>query len=173
MKIIPTAIDGCFVIEPAVFKDGRGYFMETFNAAKFKELTGIDTPFVQDNESYSNYGVIRGLHLQQGKHAQAKLVRCIKGTILDVAVDLRKESKTYMQYVAVELSGENKKQLYVPRGFAHGYSVLSEEALFAYKCDNFYNKGSEGGLRYDDPRLNIDWQLDASKVLVSDKDIKL
>lgn len=173
MQAIETKLKGCFIIEPAVFKDERGYFFESFNEQKFADLTGQNGHFVQDNQSASSYGVVRGLHFQKGEQAQAKLVRAIAGTVLDVAVDIRPDSETYLQWVAVELSAENSRQLYVPRGFAHGFSVLTETAVFAYKCDNFYNKPSEGGIRYDDPTLAIDWKIPAEKMLLSEKDIAL
>lgn len=173
MQATETKLKGCFIIEPAVFKDDRGYFFESFNEQKFADLTGQNGHFVQDNQSASSYGVVRGLHFQKGEHAQAKLVRAIAGTVLDVAVDIRPDSETYLQWVAVELSAENNRQLYVPRGFAHGFSVLTETAVFAYKCDNFYNKPSEGGIRYDDLTLAIDWKIPAEKMLLSEKDIAL
>ncbi|RYF20684.1 MAG: dTDP-4-dehydrorhamnose 3,5-epimerase [Flavobacteriales bacterium] len=173
MKVTETKLKGCFVIEPAVFKDSRGYFFESFNETKFKELTGQNGHFVQDNQSASTYGVIRGLHFQKGEHAQAKLVRVLAGAVLDVAVDLRAGSETFGQWVAVELTADNNLQLYVPRGFAHGFSVLSEKAVFAYKCDNTYNKESEGGLRYDDPDLNIDWGIREGEMNLSEKDLIL
>ncbi|EOR92892.1 dTDP-4-dehydrorhamnose 3,5-epimerase [Arcticibacter svalbardensis MN12-7] len=170
MNIIPTQLEGCFIIEPAVYPDSRGYFFESFNEAGFNEKTGLDVHFVQDNQSLSTYGVLRGLHFQQGSYAQAKLVRAIKGTVLDVAVDLRAGSTTFGQHVSVLLSAENKRQLFVPRGFAHGFAVLSPEAEFFYKCDNYYNKASEGSLLYSDADLAIDWQLPAGDILVSEKD---
>lgn len=173
MKVTETKLKGCFIIEPAVFKDTRGYFFESFNQPKFEQLTGQQGAFVQDNQSASTYGVIRGLHFQRGEHAQAKLVRVLEGRVLDVAVDIRESSDTYGQWVAVELTAENNLQLYVPRGFAHGFSVLSETAVFAYKCDNNYNKESEGGICYDDPTLNIDWGVPVSERKLSEKDIVL
>ncbi len=173
MKATETKLKGCFILEPKVFKDDRGYFFETFNEQVFNEITKTRTTFVQDNESYSTKGVLRGLHYQTGEHAQAKLVRVIKGKVLDVAVDNRKDSKTYGDYVAVEISEENKKQLFVPRGFAHGFVVLSKTAIFSYKCDNFYNKASEGGIIYNDKTLNIDWQLPNNELIISEKDIIL
>ncbi|MHA4894198.1 dTDP-4-dehydrorhamnose 3,5-epimerase [Pedobacter sp. PWIIR3] len=173
MKATETKLKGCFIIEPAVFKDSRGYFFESFNQPKFEELTGQQGHFVQDNQSASTYGVIRGLHFQKGEYAQAKLVRAIEGRVLDVAVDIRAGSETYGQWVAVELTGENNLQLYVPRGFAHGFSVLSETAVFAYKCDNTYNKASEGGLFFNDPTLNIDWGIPENKQSLSEKDLIL
>ncbi|MGY0391260.1 dTDP-4-dehydrorhamnose 3,5-epimerase [Bizionia sp. KMM 8389] len=173
MKIQETKLQGCFIIEPRVFEDKRGYFFESFNLNTFNQGTGLNVEFVQDNESFSTKGVLRGLHYQTGAHAQAKLVRVVKGSVLDVAVDIRKNSPTYGQYVAVELTETNKKQLFVPRGFAHGFVVLSETAIFSYKCDNYYNKESEGGIIYNDPTLNIDWQLPEASLLVSEKDIIL
>ncbi|MGJ5643008.1 dTDP-4-dehydrorhamnose 3,5-epimerase [Formosa sp. S-31] len=173
MKVTETKLKDCFVIEPQVFGDKRGYFLETFNALKFKELTKQDVTFVQDNESFSSRGVLRGLHYQTGEHAQAKLVRVVKGEVLDVAVDLRENSPTFGQHVTVKLTEDNKKQLFVPRGFAHGFVVLSETAIFSYKCDNFYNKDSEGGIIYNDKTLNIDWEIDESEMLISEKDMVL
>lgn len=170
MNITGTKLKGCFVIEPQVFRDGRGYFFETFNEEKFERLTGYPGRFVQDNESSSSYGVVRGLHFQKGAYAQAKLLRVLSGEILDVAVDLRPDSPTYGQWISEILSGENKKQLYIPRGFGHGFSVLSPEAIVAYKCDNFYHKESEGGLRYNDAHLNIDWKIPAADIILSEKD---
>ena len=173
MKVTETKLKGCFVIEPRVFKDSRGYFFETFNQPKFEELTGQSGHFVQDNQSASTYGVIRGLHFQKGDHAQAKLVRVIEGRVLDVAVDIREGSETYGQWASVELSAENNLQFYVPRGFAHGFSVLSETAVFAYKCDNTYNKESEGGIAYNDPSLGIDWGIPEEARSLSEKDLAL
>lgn len=169
MLFIDTEIDGVYIIKPQVFEDERGYFFESYNKAAF-EKAGLHYDFVQDNESRSSYGTIRGLHFQKGEHAQAKLVRVIEGTVLDVAVDLRKGSPTYGRHVAVELSAENRHQLLIPRGFAHGFSVLSETILFAYKCDNLYCRASEGGIRFDDPTLGIDWRMDINRALLSDKD---
>jgi len=173
MKVIETKLKGCFVLEPKVFKDKRGYFFESFNEETFNEIIGQKVTFVQDNESFSSRGVLRGLHYQTGEYAQAKLVRVIKGTVLDVAVDLRKESETYGQYISVELTEENKKQLFIPRGFAHGFVVLSDTAIFSYKCDNFYNKVSEGGILFNDPTLNIDWVMPKEEFIVSEKDLSL
>lgn len=173
MNILETNLEGCFIVEPTIFEDKRGYFFETFNTEKFKKLTKIETLFVQDNESYSTKGVLRGLHYQTGIHAQAKLVRVIKGKVLDVAVDLRKESKTYGKHFSIELSEYNKKQLFVPRGFAHGFIVLSETAIFSYKCDNHYNKPSEQGIIFNDTNLNIDWKLPKEDLIVSEKDMLL
>lgn len=173
MTILPTKLAGCFIVEPKIISDARGYFMESFNERTFKETAGIDVHFVQDNQSYSTKGVLRGLHYQCGEFAQAKLVRVLNGEVLDVAVDIRPDSETYGQYVAEILSGENQRQLFIPRGFAHGFLVLSERATFFYKCDNFYNKESEGGIIYNDATLNIDWQFDDKELLVSEKDILL
>lgn len=173
MNVIETKLKNCYILEPVVFKDERGYLFVSFNKNSFEELTGQNGIFVQDNQSLSTYGVVRGLHLQKGEHAQAKLVRVLEGRIVDVAVDLRKESETYGQWVAVELSADNKKQLYIPRGFAHGFSVLSETASVLYKCDNFYHKESEAGIMYNDPDLNIDWQIPKESMIISDKDMSL
>ena len=169
MNFIKTDIEGVFIIEPKVFEDARGYFFESYNEVEFKKA-GITNNFVQDNQSKSVYGVIRGLHCQLGEHAQAKLVRVLEGKVLDVAVDIRKNSQTFGKYVAVELSAENKRQLFIPRGFLHGFSVLSETAVFAYKCDNIYCKEAEFGIRYDDPEIDIDWKIPADKVITSEKD---
>ena len=169
MNFIKTAIEGVYIIEPRIFTDDRGYFFESYSKAAF-EAAGLHYDFVQDNQSKSVHGTVRGLHFQKGEHAQAKLVRVLEGTVLDVAVDLRRTSHTYGQYVAVELSAENNRQLLIPRGFAHGFSVLSETAVFAYKCDNPYCRESEGGIRFDDPALAIDWRIDPAKALTSDKD---
>lgn len=170
MNFIPTELEGCFIIEPKIIKDERGYFMESFNEMTFQLGVGQPVHFVQDNQSFSARGVLRGLHYQTGAHAQAKLVRVLKGEVLDVAVDIRPGSKTYGQSVSVLLSGENQKQLFIPRGFAHGFLVLSETAVFFYKCDNFYNKESEGGIIYNDPALGIDWNFPESELVISDKD---
>ena len=169
MNFIKTDIDGVVIVEPRVFEDNRGYFFESYNEAEFNN-NGITARFVQDNQSKSSYGVVRGLHCQLGKHAQAKLVRVLKGKVLDVAVDARKNSPTYGKHVAVELSEENKRQLFIPRGFLHGFSVLSEEAVFAYKCDNLYCKEAEFGIRYDDEDIGVDWKVPADKVITSEKD---
>lgn len=173
MEIQETGLKDCIIIKPRVFEDSRGYFFESFNSKSFEEQTGLSGKFVQDNQSYSSYGVIRGLHNQRGEFAQAKLVRVLKGEVLDVAVDARPGSPTYGKHISVKLSAENKLQLYVPRGFLHGFSVLSETAEFFYKCDNFYNKESEMGVIYNDPQLNIDWLVPADKQEVSDKDLIL
>ena len=170
MKIQETPLKDCYIIEPTIFEDERGYFYEKFNEQKFQDLTGMNGHFVQDNVSKSSYGVLRGLHLQKAAHAQAKLVSCLEGSVWDVAVDLRKESPTFGKWFGVELSAENKLQFYVPRGFGHGFSVLSQTAIFAYKCDNFYNKEAEGGVLWNDQDLNIDWKLPAADVLLSAKD---
>ena len=172
MPVLETPIPGLFVFEPRVFTDDRGYFFESYNQGTWAEA-GVNTVFVQDNQARSTRGVLRGLHYQTGDKAQAKLVRVIEGEVLDVAVDLRPDSPTLGKWYTILLSAENKRQLFVPRGFAHGYIVLSETAEFFYKCDNFYAKTHEGGLRYDDPFLAIDWQFDLSKVLVSEKDKEL
>ena len=171
MEVIKTDIEGVVIIEPRIFKDARGYFFESFSAKEFQEKV-CQTTFVQDNESFSSYGVVRGLHFQKPPYTQSKLVRVIKGAVLDVAVDLRKGSPTYGKHVAVELTGENHRQLFIPKGFAHGFSVLSDEVLFQYKCDNFYAPQSEGGIAWDDPALYIDWRIPADKILLSEKDTK-
>lgn len=161
---------GCFLLKPNVIPDERGYFMESFNERTFFEKTGLDVHFVQDNQSFSSKGVLRGLHYQTGEHAQAKLVRVLEGEVLDVAVDIRPGSPTYGQYDWALLSGENQKQFFVPRGFAHGFLVLSDTAVFFYKCDNFYNKESEGGIIYNDSSIGIDWQFPLHDLLVSERD---
>jgi dTDP-4-dehydrorhamnose 3,5-epimerase len=170
MNFIPTKLEGCFVIEPKIFNDERGYFLESYNEKTFQNGIGQPVQFVQDNQSYSSKGVLRGLHYQTGEHAQAKLVRVLQGEVLDVVVDIRPNSKTYGETFSVILSGENQKQFYIPRGFAHGFLVLSETATFFYKCDNFYNKESEGGIIYNDKSLNIDWQFSNDELLISEKD---
>ena len=171
MKILKTAIEGIVIIEPKIFRDARGYFFESFSMREFNEKVAPVT-FVQDNESYSSYGVIRGLHFQKPPYTQAKLVRVIKGAVLDIAVDIRKGSPTYGQHVAVELTAENHRQLFIPHGFAHGFSVLREEVLFQYKCDNYYAPQSEGGILWNDPCLGIDWRIPAEKAILSEKDFK-
>ena len=171
MEVIKTNIEGVVIIEPRIFKDDRGYFFESFSQREFEEKV-CKTTFVQDNESKSSYGVLRGLHFQKPPFAQSKLVRVIKGVVLDVAVDIRKGSPTFGQYVSVELTGENHRQFFIPRGFAHGFSVLSEEVIFQYKCDNFYSPQSEGAIAWNDPDLNIDWRIPAEKVVLSEKDSK-
>ncbi len=170
MNITQTHLKDCFIIEPVVFEDERGYFFESFNEHKLEEVLGYAPRFVQDNQSKSSYGVIRGLHQQLGDMAQSKLVRALEGAVLDVVVDVRPDSDTYGQSFSVELSAENKKQLFVPRGFLHGFSVLSNEAVFFYKCDNFYDKASEAGIHPLDPSLNIDWKIERSKMILSEKD---
>lgn len=170
MKAIETAFKGCFVLEPNKFGDSRGYFFESFNEQIFNKLTGTNTHFVQDNQSYSTRGVLRGLHAQTGEHAQAKLVRVIDGEVLDIAVDVRPGSETYGQYVSVLLSAENNLQLFIPRGFLHGFVVLSDTATFFYKCDNFYNMESECGIHPLDTTLNIDWQMNVEDLILSEKD---
>lgn len=173
MNAIETKLKGCFILEPRIFEDSRGYFFESFNQNIFNKLVGVDVNFIQDNESFSKKGTLRGLHFQKGKYAQAKLVRVIKGCVLDIAVDIRKDSVTFGDYVAIELSEDNKRQLYIPRGFAHGFIVLSDTAIFSYKCDNFYNKESEGGIIYNDESLKIDWKLNKEKLIISEKDLLL
>ena len=172
MKFVNTPIEGLVIIEPTLFGDDRGYFSESYNKKKFEKAIG-KISFVQDNESKSSKGVLRGLHFQKPPYAQAKLVRCIEGKVLDVAVDIRDGSETYGQYVSVELTGENKKQVFIPRGFAHGFLVLSESAIFAYKVDNSYAPTHDAGIRWDDSLLNIQWGVSESDVLVSEKDAKL
>ncbi len=170
MKIEQTPLQDCYIINDTVFPDSRGYFFESFNTKTFEKLTGIKAEFVQDNQSASTYGVLRGLHFQKGDAAQAKLVRVLEGSVLDVAVDLRKYSSTFGNAFSLELTAENHKQLYIPRGFAHGFIVLSDTAVFFYKCDNYYNKEAEGGVHYNDPDLKINWQVPAEKLILSDKD---
>ena len=171
MNIIETALPGVLIIEPKVFGDARGYFFESWNQASY-EAAGITNKWVQDNESKSCHGVLRGLHYQAAPYTQAKIVRAFAGTVLDVVVDIRKGSPTYGKHIAVELSGENKRQLYIPRGFAHGFVVLSDEAVFAYKCDNGYVPSSERGIMFNDPDLGIDWRIAPDKILLSEKDKK-
>ena len=171
MKVIKTDIEGVVILEPRLFEDERGYFFEAFSEREFAEKVR-ECHFVQENEAYSTYGVVRGLHFQRPPHAQSKLVRVVKGRVLDVVVDIRKGSPTFGKHIAVELSAENHRQLFIPRGFAHGYSVLSEEALLEYKCDNYYAPASEGAIVWNDPALAIDWQLPTESVILSDKDLK-
>ena len=173
MKFTPTKLEGCFVVDPKIFNDERGYFLESYNENVFQNGIGAQVQFVQDNQSFSTKGVLRGLHYQTGDHAQAKLVRVLHGEVLDVAVDIRPSSKTYGEHVSVLLSAENQKQLFVPRGFAHGFLVVSNTATFFYKCDNFYNKESEGGIIYNDDYLNIDWKFPSEELIISEKDAKL
>lgn len=171
MEIIKTAIEGLVIIEPKVFQDARGYFFESFSQREFEEKVR-KVNFVQDNESMSSYGVMRGLHFQRPPYSQSKLVRCVKGKVLDVAVDIRKGSPTYGQHVAVELSEDNHRQFFVPRGFAHGFAVLSETAIFQYKCDNFYAPEADGGISIKDEYLGINWQIPTENAILSEKDIK-
>lgn len=171
MEVIKTAIDGVYILDPRIFRDDRGYFFESFSQREFEEKIG-KINFVQDNESKSSYGVMRGLHFQRPPYAQSKLVRCVKGAVLDVAVDIRKGSPTYGQHVAVELTADNHRQFFIPRGFAHGFAVLSDEAIFQYKCDNFYAPQADGGISILDVSLNIDWQIPTEKAILSEKDTK-
>lgn len=173
MQIHNTKLKDCFILEPNIIKDSRGYFFESFNQKTFEQLTGKNGNFVQDNQSSSSYGVIRGLHFQKGAYAQSKLIRVLKGEILDVAVDLRRDSPTYKQWVGVELSAENNLQLYIPQGFAHGFSVLSEQAVVAYKCDQFYLKSAEAGINYNDPELTINWGIPSDHQILSERDMVL
>lgn len=170
VEILKTQIDDVFILEPKVFGDSRGYFFESFNAREFKEKTGIDVTFVQDNESRSHYGVLRGLHFQNPPYTQSKLVRVVKGRVVDVAVDLRKNSPTYGEYEAVELTEDNHRQIFVPKGFAHGFVVLSEDAIFQYKCDDFYHPEAEGALMWNDPDINIQWPINPEDIELSAKD---
>jgi len=170
MIFTETKLKGCFIIEPKIIKDERGFFMESFNELTFEKGIGERVHFVQDNQSYSSRGVLRGLHYQTGEHAQAKLVRVLNGEVLDVAVDIRPDSETFGQHIAILLSGDNQKQFFIPRGFAHGFLVLSDKATFFYKCDNFYNKESEGGIKYNDSDIKIDWQFDVDELIISEKD---
>ena len=171
MNVIQTAIDGVVIVEPRIFKDARGYFFESFSQREFSEKV-CPVKFVQDNESMSSYGVMRGLHFQRPPFAQAKLVRCVRGAVLDVAVDIRKGSPTYGQHVAVELTEDNHRQFFIPRGFAHGFAVLSEVAVFQYKCDNFYHPEADGGISILDASLGIDWRIPTGRAILSDKDTK-
>ncbi|MCC7029513.1 MAG: dTDP-4-dehydrorhamnose 3,5-epimerase [Chitinophagaceae bacterium] len=170
MKIIHTALRDCFILEPTIFKDNRGFFFESYNKRTFHALSGLDVEFVQDNQALSHYGTVRGLHYQEGEYAQAKLVRVLQGKVIDVAIDLRSGSPTFMQHVAVELSAENNRQLFVPRGFAHGYSVLENNTVFHYKCDNYYHKAAEGGMHVLHRELQINWQIPQADMLISEKD---
>lgn len=173
MKAIKTPLEGCFILEPNVIRDNRGYFVETFNENTFREAAGISAHFVQDNQSFSSRNVLRGLHYQTGDHAQAKLIRVLTGSVYDIAVDLRPGSPTYGQHYGIELSAENMLQFYIPRGFAHGFLVLSETATFFYKCDNFFHKAAEAGVSYQDPALAIDWPVAETELLVSERDRNL
>ncbi len=170
MEVKTTAIEGVLIIEPTVFGDERGYFFESFNEREFRRKTGLDVKFIQDNESKSRYGVLRGLHFQKAPYEQAKLVRVVKGRVFDVAVDIRKGSPTFGKYTAVELTGDNHRQCFIPRGFAHGFCVLSDEAVFQYKCDEFYHPESEDAIAWDDPDIAIQWPIPASDIILSDKD---
>lgn len=170
MKVEATTIEGCYILEPIILTDERGYFFESFNQDKFDEVIGSAIRFVQDNQSKSSKGVLRGLHYQKREHAQAKLVRVLDGEVLDVVVDLRKDSVSYKKVFITTLSQKNKKQLFIPRGCAHGFLTLSDAAIFFYKCDNFYHRESEAGLRYDDPEFSIDWKLPDSEIIISEKD---
>ena len=170
MEIIKTEIPGVLIIEPTLYGDERGYFFESFNEREFRDKTGFRVRIVQDNESKSTYGVVRGLHFQRPPHAQSKLVRVVKGEVLDVAVDIRPNSETFGKYVAVRLSADSHRQFFIPKGFAHGFSVLSDEAVFQYKCDAFYDPASEGAVAWNDPALGIDWQVPADKIILSEKD---
>lgn len=170
MNIIKTDIEGPFIVEPRVFGDARGYFFESFSVRDFAAATGLNITFVQDNESRSTYGVVRGLHFQLPPYAQSKLVRVVEGVVLDVAVDIRRDSATYGQHITVELSADNKRQLFIPKGFAHGFAVLSEMAVFQYKCDEYYHPEAEGAIAWDDPSLAIDWHIPADAILLSEKD---
>lgn len=173
MKAEKIDLEGIIVFTPDIYSDHRGYFFESFNAAQFRELSGLDISFVQDNESFSSSGVLRGLHYQIPPHEQGKLIRVIQGSVLDVAVDIRENSDTLGQYFMIELSDKNKKQVFIPPGFAHGFLTLSETAIFSYKCTNFYNKDSESGILYNDKRLNIDWKTGKNKFILSEKDLLL
>lgn len=173
MKVIETQLKGCFILEPKIFEDERGFFYESYNHKTFCDAIGREVVFIQDNFSFSKKGVLRGLHYQKGEHAQAKLVSVLKGKVQDVVVDIRKDSPTYGQHISIELSSDNKKQLFVPRGFAHGFLVLSETAQFLYKCDNYYNKEAEEGIKYDDVSIKIDWKSNKKDIILSHKDMVL
>jgi len=171
MVIRDTDISDVKIIEPRVFADTRGYFFESYNKKKFDELIGYEVDFIQDNEALSSYGVLRGLHYQKGEHAQAKLLRVVKGKVLDVAVDIRKDSPTFGQHITQILSEENKLQMFIPRGFAHGYAALSDEVIFQYKCDNYYCPEAEGGIAYNDEKIGVDWLIPENEMIISDKDL--
>lgn len=173
MHIEETKIKGCFILELKIFYDNRGHFFESFNKKKFDKEIGYEVDFIQDNQSFSNFGVLRGLHFQTGNNAQAKLVRVISGKVLDIAVDIRKDSPTYGQHISIELSADDNKQFFMPRGFAHGFVVLSKSAEFFYKVDNYYAPHSEAGILFNDPHLNIDWEIDKENLIVNDKDLEL
>ncbi|MBD0776938.1 dTDP-4-dehydrorhamnose 3,5-epimerase [Maribacter sp. ANRC-HE7] len=173
MKIEKTHIEGCYTITPKIFYDGRGYFFESYNHEKFTSFIGKNVDFVQDNQSFSTKGVLRGLHFQKGEYAQAKLVRVLQGKVLDVTVDLRKDSPSYLKVFTMELSDKNNTQVFMPRGCAHGFVTLSESAIFSYKCDNYYNKASEGGMLFNDPFFNIDWKFPEKELIISEKDLVL
>ena len=170
MEVIKTDIEGVLIIEPKVWGDDRGYFFESFNAREFAEKTGLNITFVQDNESKSRYGVLRGLHFQLPPYTQSKLVRCVKGRVLDIAVDIRKGSKTYGKWVSCELTEDNHRQFFVPKGMAHGFCVLSEEAVFQYKCDDFYHPEAEGGIAWDDPGIAVQWPIPSDDISLSERD---
>lgn len=170
MEVIKTGIEGVLIIEPEVFGDSRGYFFESFNAREFRKKTGLDINFVQDNESMSSYGVVRGLHFQRPPFAQSKLVRCVRGAVLDVAVDIRRDSPTFGRYVSCELTEDNHRQMFLPKGVAHGFAVLSETAVFQYKCDEFYHPEVEGAIAWDDPVIGIQWPVPTADVKLSEKD---
>lgn len=173
MKIKESKLKGCYMLEPSIFKDERGYFFESFNEKKFNKEIGYKVKFIQDNQSFSTYGVLRGLHFQSADDAQAKLMRVLSGKILDIAVDIRKDSPTFGNYITVELSSENKKQLFIPKGFAHGFVVLSKTAEFLYKVDNYYAPKSESGILYNDPDLDINWKIDKDNIIINNKDLDL
>lgn len=173
MEIVHSILQGCFYLKPAIFKDERGVFSETYNEETFQKVTGLTVDFVQDNQSQSSYGVLRGLHFQKGNMAQAKLVRVALGKVLDIVVDLRKDSKSFGQHFSIELTGENGYQLFVPKGFAHGFITLSERSIFCYKCDNYYDKASESGIIFNDATLNLNWHLPHKDLIVSEKDLQL
>lgn len=173
MELIPSTLEDCFYLKPSIFKDERGVFSETYNEESFQKVTGLSVDFVQDNQSQSSYGVLRGLHFQKGAMAQAKLVRVAQGRVLDIVVDLRRNSSTFGQHFSIELTGENGYQLFVPKGFAHGFVTLSEKSIFCYKCDNYYDKASEGGIIYNDATLNLNWHLPHNELIVSEKDLQL
>lgn len=170
MQIVKTFIDGLFVVEPTILEDQRGYFFESFNEASFNTATGIKVRFIQDNESKSKRGVLRGLHFQRAPYAQAKLVSVVRGRVLDVAVDIRKDSSTFGKYVMTELSGDNHRQMFIPKGFAHGYVVLEDDTIFQYKCDEYYHPEAEGSVAWNDPQIGIDWGVNECDIILSDKD---